>query len=68
MIKQIKPNNLYFVINVDELYAEKIFEVLKAEQMKLDDWPEGDIDFKTWVEQTFGERGLAAINSKKSSI
>jgi hypothetical protein len=61
MLKQLKPNNLYFVINIDEPYAEKIFEVLKEEQNKLEDWPEGDISFKEWVYDTFGQDGLDRI-------
>jgi hypothetical protein len=64
MIKQIKPGRLYFVINIDESYAAKIFDVLKAEQTKLNDWPEGDITFIQWVGQTFGEDGIKYIESK----
>ena len=63
MLKQLKADNLYFVIKISENYAEKIFEVLKEEQIKKDDWPEGDITFEEWVEQTFGQQGLDYINS-----
>ncbi len=66
MLKQIKPNNLYFVIKISELYAEKIFEVLKAGQIEKEDWPEGDIDFKTWVFQTFGQDGLNYLEAAKA--
>jgi hypothetical protein len=66
MLKQLKANNLYFVINIDEPYAEKIFQVLKEEQTKLEQWPEGDIDFKTWVFQTFGQDGLNYLESAKA--
>lgn len=58
MLKQLKPGRLYFVINIDEPYAEKIFQVLKEEQIKMNEWPEGDISYREWVEQTFGTVGL----------
>lgn len=64
MLKQLKPDHLYFVIDVKEPYAEKIFEVLKAGQLEKDDWPEGKhITFKEWVFDTFGHVGLNYINS-----
>lgn len=67
MLKQLKPGRLYFVINIDEPYAEKIFEVLKEEQTKLEQWPEGpNITFKEWVFDTFGQEGLNCIESTKS--
>ena len=53
MIKQIKENELYFVIKINEPYAEKIFEVLKEEQTKLDKWPEGNIS-PFWMMMIFG--------------
>ena len=34
MLKQLKPDRLYFIINIDESYAPRIFEVLKEEQTK----------------------------------
>jgi len=58
MIKQIKEGRLYFVINIDEIYAPKIFDLLKKEEIKLGRWDEGDISFKEWVFQTFGEEGI----------
>ena len=67
MLKQLKPGRLYFVININEPYAEKIFKVLKEEQTKLDQWPEGpDITFKEWVQDTFGKDGLDYIESPNS--
>lgn len=53
MLKTIKPGRKYFIINLDEPYAEKIFQVLKEGQMEKGEWPEGDISFKEWKEQTF---------------
>lgn len=55
MLIEMKPGEEYFVINIDEPYAEEIFEVLKRGQIAKDKWPEGDITFKEWQEQTFGE-------------
>ncbi len=66
MLKQLKPGRLYFVININEPYAERIFEVLKEEQTKLDQWPEGEITFKQWVFDTFGQEGLNYIESSNS--
>ena len=64
MLKQLKADNLYFVIRVNEPYAEKIFNVLKEGQIANEDWPEGDnITFKEWVFDTFGQQGLDYINS-----
>lgn len=63
MLKQLKPDQLYFVIRINEPYAKKIFEVLKEEQTKLGDWPEGSITFEEWVDKTFGKTGVDYINS-----
>ena len=68
MLKQLKPDNLYFVIRINELYAEKIFNVLKEEQTKLGDWSEGDITFREWVFKTFGQDGLDYVDSGNSDI
>ncbi len=53
MLKEMKPGRRYFIINIDEPYAEKIYEILKQGQMKKGEWPEGDISFKEWKLQTF---------------
>lgn len=66
MLKQLKPDRLYFVINIDEEYAPKIFQVLKEEEMKKGTWSEGDIDFEEWVQQTFGEVGVSYIKDNKN--
>jgi len=68
MLKQIKPDHLYFIIDIRESYAEKLFEVLKAGQIEKDDWPEGNITFRQWVHDTFGLEGLDYLESEKSSI
>jgi protoporphyrinogen oxidase len=65
MLKQLKPDELYFVIRINENYAKEIFEVLKKGQIANDDWPEGeDITFEEWVFDTFGNQGLEYINPK----
>ena len=53
MRKKMKPGRAYFIINIDEPYAEDIFKTLKQGQIEKDEWPEGDIDFKTWKYNTF---------------
>jgi hypothetical protein len=55
MLKEMKPEREYFIINIDEPYAEEIYEVLKRGQMAKGEWPEGDISFEEWKKQTFGE-------------
>ena len=47
----LKNNNLYFIINIDEHYAEEIFEILKAGEIEKGGWPEGDINFEEWKQQ-----------------
>lgn len=58
MLKQLKPERLYMIVDIKEPYIEKLFEVLKQGQIEKDDWPEGDINFIKWVELTFGQSGL----------
>jgi len=62
MLKQMKPGRRYFIINIDEPYAEAIFAVLKCgEQMKRRSESEEarireefDVTFEEWIEETFG--------------
>ena len=68
MLKQLKPDRLYFIINIDESYASRIFEVLKEEETKRGNWPERDISYREWVEQTFGQAGLDVLDKVKSDI
>ena len=53
MLKKRKEGRRYFIINIDEPYAEKIFEVLKKGQKAKGEWPEGDSTFEEWVKETF---------------
>lgn len=55
MLKQLKPGHYYIIINLDEPYAEDVYEVLKYGQMQKgeDAWPEGDIDYLQWVRHTW---------------
>lgn len=55
MRKTMKPGREYFIINIREPYAPEIYEILKRGQMAKGEWPEGDITFEEWQEQTFGE-------------
>ncbi len=66
MLKQLKENELYFVIRINEPYAEKIYAVLKEEQTKLGDWPEGNISFGAWIVQTFGQEGANYVDKETS--
>lgn len=54
MRKNLKPGRHYFIINLDEPYAEEIYKVLKKGQEAKDQWPEGDISFEDWRWATFG--------------
>jgi rubrerythrin len=54
MLKNMKPNNRYIIVNIDEPYAEEIYEILKKGQLEKEDWPEGDLSFAEWIEETFG--------------
>jgi hypothetical protein len=55
MRKTMKPGRRYFIINIDEPYAEDIYKVLKKGQMKKGQWPEGNISFEEWVKITWAE-------------
>lgn len=68
MRKMMKPGRRYFIINTDESYAKKIFEILKKGQIKKGEWPEGkNITFEQWKKITFPikvepkEEGLSDI-------
>ena len=62
MLKQLKPDHLYMIVDLKEPYIEKLFDVLKQGQLEKDDWSEGsDINFKEWTLQTFGQDGLDYI-------
>lgn len=54
-MKSMKPGRKYFIINIDEPYAEEIYEVLKRGQIAKGEWPEGDMSFAEWKKQTFKE-------------
>ncbi|HYA14560.1 MAG TPA: hypothetical protein VEF33_09510 [Syntrophales bacterium] len=51
--KEVKQGRNYFIINIDEPYAEKIYDVLKKGQTAKGKWPEGDISFEEWKKKTF---------------
>ena len=54
--KPIKNPNEYFIINIDEPYAEEIYNILKCGQTAKGEWPEGDISFEQWQKQTLLRR------------
>lgn len=53
MRKEMKPGRNYMLINIDEPYAEAVFEILKVGQTAKGLWPEGDIGFLEWKDRTF---------------
>lgn len=65
MLKHMKPEREYFIINIDEPYAPEIYEILKRGQMAKGEWPEGDISFEEWKEQTFGELRRAELRGSE---
>ena len=56
MKKYMKPEQRYFIINIDEPYARAIYEILKAGQIAKGKWPEGDISFEEWIRATWPEQ------------
>ena len=56
--------NNYFVINIDEPYAEEIYEVLKKGQAAKGEWPEGDISFEEWKRQAFSPPKFSIMKVK----
>ena len=53
MLKEMKPENRYMIINIDESYAKEVYEILKAGQIEKGEWPEGNISFDEWVGKTW---------------
>jgi hypothetical protein len=69
MRKNMKPGRRYFIINLDEPYAEEIYKVLKKGQMKKNEWPEGDISFEEWKKLTWPDNtDLVGKHKKKEGI
>lgn len=68
MIKKMKPGRLYFIINTDEPYAEKIYEILKKGQIAQGKWPEGDIGFEDWKKSTIAEMVNDEVNGPVAQI
>ena len=46
----IKPNKKYIVVNVDEPYAENIFNVLRDGEKEKGNWKNEPETFKEWLE------------------
>ncbi len=69
MRKNMKPGRRYFIINLDEPYAEEIYKVLKKGQMNKGEWPEGDISFEEWKKLTWPDNtDLVGKHEKKEKI
>ena len=61
----MEPGRKYFIINIDEPYAEEIFKILKKGQIKKGEWPEGNISFEEWIELTWPDRRPVNIDPLK---
>jgi len=59
MRKELKPGRYYIVVNLDEPYAPELYDVIKRGQTAKGQWPEGDISFREWVEETWPDDPLA---------
>ena len=46
MIREMKPGRNYFIINNDEPYIEKLYEVIKKGQMAKVERPDKDPSYK----------------------
>lgn len=68
MKKYMKPEEKYFIININEPYAEEVYEVLKKGQQEKGKWPEGDISFEEWEKQTFRTDGCKGCAHLQTSI
>ena len=73
MLRQLKPGRGYIICNVDEPYAEDVFEVIKHGQRQkvvtgedFHGWPEGDIDYKTFIRQTWPDDHM--IQSQAAAV
>jgi hypothetical protein len=62
----MQPGNRYFIINIDEPYAEEIYEVLRRGQIVKGEWPEGDISFEEWIEETWKDEEMERYNYRSS--
>jgi hypothetical protein len=68
MEKHMKHGRRYFIINIDEPYAEKIYQVLKEGQIAKGEWPEGDISFEEWQHQTFDYEKIEYMGSDIETV
>lgn len=57
MLKQFKEGCLRFEIDVTDSCAQRIFEILKEEELKKGRWAKEkkDISLAQWVFESFGE-------------
>ena len=67
MRKEFKPEHRYIFCNIDEPYAEEVYEVIKKGQMAKgpEHWAEGDIGFMDWLYETFGQYETEPIDADK---
>ncbi len=53
MLKELKKNRCYLVVNCDEPYAEKVFKLIRDNEIKKGTW-EGSNLFSEFFKSTFG--------------
>ena len=68
MKKRLKPGRKYIIINVDELYAPAVYEILKKGQTVKGQWPEGNISFNEWIKRTWPEEHLEELRGHIRAI
>lgn len=55
MLKRMKPGRYYILVNLDEPYAQDVYQVLKYGQMQkvergeVNAWPEEDCGAREWL-------------------
>lgn len=71
MIKHMKPDRKYIIVGLDKPYATEVYEILKRGQMAKgpEHWPEGDINFRSWMLLTFeGAPGIDYLLKDKHML
>jgi hypothetical protein len=48
--REVETDHRYLVVNIDEPYAEKVFEMIRDEELSNGTW-DGAEDFQEWLHQ-----------------
>ena len=71
MKKEIKLCRKYIIVTLDKPYINEVYVILKRGQMEKgpEHWPEGDINFRSWLLLTFeGTLGIDYLLKEKYMI